>query len=216
MSACASYEARYSAKSIEAWVVDADTNAPIEGVIVLANWEIRAGEWQAGSRIIHLKILETVTAQDGRFYFPSWGPEPNPSAIGYIGFNDPELILFKSGFGYMALANMVLSEPRPGPVRYSDWDGKTIKMRKAVSDTTYLDQFGSLNRLLDSRLTSPDGPCEWRRVPRMIAALMHEELRLRGKGLIGISSLTSRLKTNEEYFSRNGCGSVNTFLNNLK
>ncbi|MEN8107236.1 MAG: hypothetical protein ABFS22_04440, partial [Pseudomonadota bacterium] len=31
---------RYSAESTEGWVIDADTKKPVEGVIVVANWQL--------------------------------------------------------------------------------------------------------------------------------------------------------------------------------
>ena len=38
MEACA--DPYYTAAPIEAWVVDADTGAPIEGAVVTANWQL--------------------------------------------------------------------------------------------------------------------------------------------------------------------------------
>jgi hypothetical protein len=73
MGGCASYEPQYSAKSIEAWVVDADTNEAIEGVVVVANWEILAGAMSARSKIIQLKILESITDREGAVLFSSMG-----------------------------------------------------------------------------------------------------------------------------------------------
>ena len=42
LQSCAFY---YSAAPIEAWVVDAETGKPLEGVIVSANWQLKAGKW---------------------------------------------------------------------------------------------------------------------------------------------------------------------------
>lgn len=215
MCGCAGYESRYSAKSIEAWAVDADTNEPIEGVVVVASWEIEAGEMTARSKLIRLKILESVTDKTGRLNFAAWGPEANPSDVGYLGSRDPRLVLFKGGYGYVGLENFN-TEPRPGALRYSDWHGKTIRMHKAGSDNIYLESFGSLNRLLDRMLADPEEPCNWNRAPLMVAAVMKEERRLREMGLRSISSLISGLRSNEMYFAKNGCGSVNGFLEGLE
>ena len=63
----------YSAAPIEAWVVDADTNEPLEGVIVTANWQLVSGTL-AGGEIPkgQLMVMEAVTDKDGRFYFEGW------------------------------------------------------------------------------------------------------------------------------------------------
>ncbi|MBK8568958.1 MAG: hypothetical protein IPN81_02740 [Nitrosomonadales bacterium] len=71
----------YSAEAIDAQIVDAKTNQPLEGVIVVAHWEVervvptlfrscllemtRADAFQ-------LQIVETVTDANGRFHFPAW------------------------------------------------------------------------------------------------------------------------------------------------
>ena len=41
----------YTAAPIEAWVVDADTGAPIEGAVVTANWQLVAFGFDTGGRI---------------------------------------------------------------------------------------------------------------------------------------------------------------------
>jgi hypothetical protein len=205
------YQPQYSAKAIEAWVVDGETNQPLEGVTVLANWQVEAG----ANEVYQIKILETVTDEKGRFYFPAWGPEPNPSATGYIGFSDPGLAFFKPGYRYLGQENIVLSQPRLGAVRYSDWDGKTIKMQKASSDADYLDKFAFLNRTLDSVLSNENEPCDWKRAPMTIAAVVKEERQLNERGLKANSSFESRLRANEQYFAMRECGSVNAFLDGL-
>ena len=208
------YQPQYSAKAIEAWVVDGETNQPLEGVTVLASWEVEAGAMKAKSKIYRIKLLEAVTDKNGRFFFPPWGPELNPSVIGYIGTRDPALIFFKSGYRYLGQENFG-TLGRPGAVRYSDWDGKTIKMQKPTSDVDYLDRFGRLRDTLDVILASEEEPCNWKRAPKMVLAVLVEERRLRDRGLTNFPSLISRLRTSEDYFSRSGCGSVNAFLDNL-
>ena len=66
----------YSAKPIEAWVVDAQTGKPLEGVNVVAHWKLRYGLEGGGSYQLH--IMEDVTDKNGRFFFPAWGPKEIP------------------------------------------------------------------------------------------------------------------------------------------
>ena len=209
------YESQYSAKSIAAWVVDAETHQPLEGVTVLASWEVEAGEMVARSKIFRIKLLEAVTDKNGRFYLPAWGPEPNPSTFGYIRFSDPLLLFFKPGYDYEARANIVLSEPRSGPERVSDWQGKTITLRKPLSDAEYVERFGRLRDDLDLIFMSHQEPCNWTHTPKMLSAVSAEERRLREMGVTNFLSIVSSLRTSEDDFARRGCGSVNAFLDKL-
>src|SRR6266540_7096039 len=88
----------YSAKPIEAWVVDEETKQPLEGVIVVANWELRYG-LEGGA--YQLTIMETVTDKNGRFYFPGWGPKAIPKELpsgARLKEDDPGLLFYKHGY----------------------------------------------------------------------------------------------------------------------
>src|SRR5437879_7785045 len=72
LSACGGMPV-YRAAPIEAWVVDADTNEPLEGVIVTANWQLVSGTL-AGGEVPkgQLMVMEAVTDKDGGFYVEDW------------------------------------------------------------------------------------------------------------------------------------------------
>ena len=94
--ACA---ADYSAKAIEAWVTDADTGQSLEGVNVVAHWELNYG--LEGGGVWELAVMETVTDGNGRFAFPAWGPKPIPPGLpreARLKDRDPEILLFKAGY----------------------------------------------------------------------------------------------------------------------
>jgi len=65
---------RYSAESIEGWIIDADTKKPIEGVIVVANWQLHKSTMGGRIPAAHLNIMEILTDKNGLFYFEGWGP----------------------------------------------------------------------------------------------------------------------------------------------
>ena len=207
--------AEYSAKPIEAWIVDAETKQPIEGVVVVANWQISAGEgMQAGSKYIQLNILETVTDKTGRFYFPAWGPEPNPTMFGYIEFDDPGLTLFKHGYQFEHLVSIFEKAPRRGALRYSDWDGKTIKLKKASTDPKELvSSFGSLQIYIDP-IVANKRACDWAKIPKMLKAIYQEKEWMVQQGIRNgispIDSVADVLIWNADKYSREGgaaCGS---------
>lgn len=212
LTSCAGYEAGYSAKATEAWVVDAATGKPIEGVIAVAHWELSAGAMKARSRLVQLKVLETVTDKEGRLFFPAWGPERNPSMVGYIEDNDPGIILFKSGYAPRFLQNRL--EARAGALRQSDWSGKTIALARAAdNEEKYLREFQVLNQELRS-IVEDASACNWKKIPRMLRAIYAERLAMVGKGLtggrFGFGSVDLMLINNADRFSREGgseCGS---------
>lgn len=129
LPACAS-PLTYSAEPIEAWVIDAVTKKPMEGVIVTANWQLVEGTLGGSRPLGQLKVMEAVTDKNGRFAFPAWGPVEVTK--GHLVSDDPQLLLFKSGYQYLRLSNQYTSdrELRLRPVRRSDWNGKTIEMKR--------------------------------------------------------------------------------------
>jgi hypothetical protein len=122
----------YSAEPITAWVVDADTGAPLEGVHVVATWEVRGG-LEGGNLVGYLKVMETVTDKSGKFHFTGWGPRPNLH-FGGVENNSPSLLFLKRGYEYRATSN-IASVTTPTPSRFtSGWDGKTLRLSR-TNDT---------------------------------------------------------------------------------
>ena len=164
----------YSAKEIEAWVVDAETGAPVEGVNVVAYWELEFG--LEGGSAYEMEILETVTAKNGRFYFPAWGPKEIPSGLpseARLKDRDPSIVLFKSGYEGKTVGNNrpIMSMSGHGEsVRTSEWNGKKIQFKrfKGRADEYAIEiaaQMSSLHFIEIGRA------CEWTHLPKMIAAI---------------------------------------------
>ena len=64
---------RYTAEPIEGWVVDKENGQPLEGVIVVAHWQLEGG-FEGGYPMGQMRVLETLTDAQGRYYFAGWGP----------------------------------------------------------------------------------------------------------------------------------------------
>jgi hypothetical protein len=143
LSACATTR-EYSAEPIEAWVVDAETGQPLEGVIVVAHWKLEgtglywdtekwelAGSIHQGHTVGALQVFEAVTDHNGRFFFPAWGPLKARNGI--LTDSDPALLLFKGGYEYKPLSNSLGTggidrERVRSTRRWSNWNGKTIEL----------------------------------------------------------------------------------------
>lgn len=165
----------YSAKEIHGQIVDAETNQPIEGAVIVAQWilfEMGIGHGGHKSRI---HIHETVTDQNGNYTIPAWGPKLH-SPITMLDREDPMLLIFKSGYAPQILVNSI---DRSDAVRISEWDGRVVKLKKFQGT---LEAYA--NQLLYVISTSlPDSGKEWKSFPRMVLALDVENRRLKTLGL---------------------------------
>jgi hypothetical protein len=167
----------YSAKSIEAWVVDAETGKPVEGANVVAHWELRYGLEGGGS--YQLQIMEDVTDKNGRFFFPAWGPKEIPGHLpkeARLKQLDPGIVIFKSGYETKRVWNDRPPSTFGGhgaSTRTSDWNGKTIQLRKFQGN---LQQYvlNIANAQSGLGIESFDTNCNWKLMPRMIVTWTRE------------------------------------------
>ena len=207
LTACG-YE--YAAAPIQAWVIDAETKQPIEGVIVVALWRLKGGRG-GGDTVGFAHILETVTDQNGRFAFPSWGPKT--FLRGHLEYEDPAILLFKPGYQYRPLFNAFDFSNRYNKPsrRTSRWDGKKITFKRfRGSLKEYYDKYVSLLNNSLYEIANSD-KCEWKKIPRMILALSQVKKQLRKNGIIRSLYSPSYLPTDEEK-----CGSPKVFFENYR
>lgn len=189
LSACATlagHPLTYSAEPIEGWVVDAANKQPLDGVIVTANWELSNA---FGAAVGQMMVMETVTDANGRFYFPAWGPKLRPPNS-IIKDQDPQLVLFKSGYDFARLQNPV-GPLNKASVRKSAWNGKTIalkpfedhliKRNERVNTSAYARRLAFIKSSL-SWAYSRD-ICELKRIPRMAIALHLQEQEFKERGI---------------------------------
>jgi hypothetical protein len=196
----------YSAEAIEARVVDEDTGQPLEGVIVTANWELQAP--LEGYPVGQMMVMETVTDAKGRFSFPTWGPKPRGPLTGSLTDKDPQLLLFKNGYKPRNLWNEIRRDPNPGPVRRSDWNSKTIKLKKFTGS---LEEWARQVRFVDSTIDFAffHHDCSWKQIPRMLTAVDQETKQFRQKNIYNnLHSIEDR----EERANSTKCGSIREFL----
>lgn len=77
-------------------VVDAETGAPLEGVIVVGLWDKRTATWPHHSREFH-DVDEVVTDHDGRFVIPARDLSKNNPFQAVVG---PVVKMLKPGYKY--------------------------------------------------------------------------------------------------------------------
>ena len=161
----------YSAKPIEAWIVDEDTGKPLKDVVVVIYWELYGG--MQPHPVGQLTVMETVTDKNGRFYFPAWGPKT--TFRGY--FRDaPDIILFKSGYKWRSAGDYYATRKDllgKGPsIRISKWHGKSIELRKFKdSFKEYAKSLTRLSSMLGYKFRTQNNKCKWEKIPNMVVAL---------------------------------------------
>jgi len=171
----------YTSDPIEAWVVDAETGAPIEGAVVTANWQLVAPSLDTGGRKLRqLEVMETKTDKNGRFYFP--GFTKINFTLDELRDEDPQILIFKSDYEYFRIVRIEDSGSGSGSGsrRRSSIVGRKIELKKETSS-------GQLRALKMESLTSSlmniwvSGDAK--RIPKMFAALGCEKVMLKGKDI---------------------------------
>ena len=166
----------YTVDPIEAWVVDADTGQPLEGAVVTANWQLVSPGLDTGGRKLHqLEVMETVTDKNGRFFLPGFA-KLNPRLL-ELRDEDPQILIFKSGYGYFRTSNNYPADKgSPGAHRSSPINRQTLRMAKADPDVRkYAFDLGFLTTSLMNIWDS--GNIE--QTSRMVHALACERRRLK-------------------------------------
>lgn len=197
----------YRADPIEAWVIDAESGRPVDGALVIANWQLEGG-LDSGIPRGQLQLLETVTDSAGRFTFPGWGPRISFS--GHASWKWPQILVFKPGYRYAR----VMNEPATGreAVARSEWHGKKISIARVDDNAKYIAEYQALNREIDWIGRTSGDECTWRRMPGILRAIAAEDIRLEALGLRNFDSFAKTLRNNEGYFASKGCGSAKELL----
>lgn len=171
----------YTVEPLKARIIDAETRQPLEGVIVVAHWQLERGTMGGNVEAGQLAIMEVVTDQHGQLSFPGFGPKVVWNR--FLVDKDPELLIFKSGYYYLALSNTYSSaiELRTHAIRRSEWDGKTIEL-KPFKGT--LEEYGRHLRSLPLSWAYTGKECEWKRMPRMVLAAHEQTMRFKRAGIV--------------------------------
>lgn len=207
LSACAFV---YRAEAIEGWVVDAEDGKPVEGVIVVAHWQLMGG-FEGSIPIKQLQIFETVTDQNGRYHFAAWGPKF--ALTGNLRSQSPRVLMLKPGYKYLGLDNQWYEGRDSSKF---DYNKKIVKLERFKGTLAeYAESLSSLNSSLehvgyDVGYHSGDF-CGWTSFPRMLRALDKLEANFRAAG-VRQGTVVSFLKTNEARVRAKGCGSVSEVL----
>ena len=202
----------YSSPAWSGRVVDHDTGAPIEGAIVVVRWPLETFRSDLAGWLV---MDEAVTDRDGVFQFKAWGPIRTPDTRGSrtrLSPNVPEIDVFKSEYEVATSAagtNSGYLDDRSytGPsVRKVYADGKVIALaRFRGTDTQYAAH-------LDTFLRLPGPLCDYQLIPKIFAAIVMEDRRLKFRTGNGLPH--GSLQHMQRMYAENKC--TTTFLDSIK
>ena len=205
----ASCSVTYQFDPIEAWVVDAETGKPIEGVVVTANWELVMGSLDGPRYFGQLEVKETVTDKNGRFFFEGFSKEDTSGAE--LRESDPQVLIFKAGYEYQRFTN----DYRDGGAglkklrRTAAVNGKHVKLQKIGEDKSRIRQahsalvysgLGFLTKVMPH--THETEKCYWQKIPRMLDETRIQEIAIKKLGIDPSSIYEDLLINSDQYASR--------------
>ena len=197
----------YSAGPTSGTVVDADTQQPIRGVLVIALWDLEGG--MERSIVGTFRFSEAVTDESGQYRMPGWGPIPRPRE-GVLDAYDPQLLIFKPGYATVRLLNDPGAQPYKRfalEIHDSVFNGKTTALHKYQGTLRdYSKDVGFIvRRLYDVLNNGPE--CRWKQIPKAVRILEAERKREDDAGVIPIYTISAKLLT-----ARKECAPVDEFM----
>ena len=195
----------YSAGETWGTVIDAESKQPISGALVIALWDLEGGSHRDVTGTF--QVLEAVTAQDGSFRMPSWGPLPRPKR-GVLDGYDPQLLVIKNGYQIKRVFNPPEAANRRAYLDVHNFamNGTAIAMsRFQLAPQVYAMDIGSavVGGILDDVLSG----CAWKKIPKTVRYLVDEGKREKAAGLLPLRPVTV-----ERLLAKNECAPTDEFM----
>ena len=198
----------YRAAPIDATLVDAETNLPIEGVNVVANWQLVVGGLDGQRKKGQLEVRETTTDKAGRLHFDGF-TKLNPKFYELRG-EDPQIIVFKGGYEYQRISNDY-GQRYPGANRQAAINGTVVQLKKLAP--AMMGQVKRYHVELSIDLNPIVEDCEWKKIPRMIMAMDAEKERIKS---MSPDAVVGGLAIRDLERLKNKCGSAIEFFRSYK
>lgn len=184
----------YSAKPVQATVVDEVSGSPLSGVIVVAIWQLKAISG-LGPR---LQVSETLTDHQGRFSIPGWGPRMRPPLTEFRR-SSPRLVFFKRGYVPLVLYNESRREVEKAYPNYRTMSTRDLREATQWHEGTASDvvQESMWNGLTIQVEPFRGTPMEWFR------HLRHVESQVEWEDTLNARQLYQTLLAERDYFRTN-------------
>jgi len=189
--------------AVKMTVVDEHAGTPISGLVALFWGSATQGTFTGhGGKQAILFAVEAVSDESGQLRFPKQDFRSQPFFLN-TNYDNPAMLLLKPGYEPLVLHNHFFDSTLAAASKW-DFDGQTVKMKKATSDET--GQQAYLMTLYTNRMLGFDRGCGWKRVPR---ALVAADRMFPGSGQ---TSTLRSLLMNDASFVQQGCGSPKAFF----
>ena len=184
-------------------VVDEHDATPIPGVVALFWGAGREGTMTGhGGRHAILFAVEAVSDESGALRFAKQDFRSQPFFLN-TNYENPRMLLLKPGYAPLHLYNQLRSVPTLAEASRWEYEGKTVKMKKATDDEIRSQGY-LVSNYTDMMLSGRE--CTWKRVPRVLVA---------ADRMFPFPGKTNTLRTllmNEAVFAKDGCGSPKAFF----
>ncbi|MEO8718121.1 MAG: hypothetical protein ABI423_07855 [Burkholderiales bacterium] len=185
-------------------VVDESDGTPIPGLVALFRGTGREGTLTGhGGRTAVVFAVEAVSDESGELRFPKQEFSSQPFFLN-TNYENPSMLLLKPGYAPLVLYNQLRIVPTLAEASMWEYDGKTVKMKKATDDEMRQQAY-SVTSYTNMTL-SVDRECTWKRFPRalVVADRMFPDP--------GMTNTLRGLFMNDALFVKLGCGSPKAFF----
>jgi hypothetical protein len=166
LSACS--ESGYRGDSIEGEVIDASDGRPLEGVVVVALWELVSGIHNSQQGI--LRADEAVTNANGYFNMPAWGPIE--TAEGRLRTTSPVLVFYRRGYYSLVETNDIYDPDHKPEIWRSEHNGNRFGLTPFEGTLQeYAERTIGMRFLLTGGHEIGD-VCYWERIPVFTRAIL--------------------------------------------
>lgn len=200
--------------------VDAETNVPVEGAVVLFHGTAREGTVTGrGGKLATLFLVEAVTDANGDVRIPAQEFSANPFQVG-ANHEAPLMMVLHSGYRLELLRNARRGTPDAAQdLTHWDYNGQTRQLRRWAGEAELRQIVASVDLYLKAMLGAP---CDWQRIPRTLVMTERiandwERMRVAGtdpalRGQRPIITPLSAILRNESFYQQQGCGSPRAFF----
>lgn len=184
-------------------VVNEHDGTPVPGVVALFWGAGREGTMAGhGGKHAILFAAEAVSDESGALRFPKQDFRSQPFFLN-TNYENPRMLLLKQGYAPLHLYNQLRSVPTLAEASRWEYDGSTVKMKKATDDEIRSQGY-LVGTYTDMMLSGSE--CTWKRVPRVLVA---------ADRMFPFPGKTNTLRTlfmNDDLFAKGGCGSPQAFF----
>lgn len=203
--------------------VDTESNRPIVGANVLFHATAKEGTITGdGGARVNLFLVETTTDDAGEIHLAAQSFWPYPFILG-SNYNNPSMIVFKSGYVLVTLSNYRRIIAELEDVTTWQYNNQTIKMQRAGTnkDLSHAVEWAATFASETYQYLGDKEICAWKQLPNFLVTVdrsvkewnrqryLAQEQDLRRKE---IESPLRGLLGNEKYYTRKGCGSPGKFF----